>query len=150
VQNIHDFIAQMIDEGYTVRADEHGADPDLIAPDGRPVESWREDDPYDVRMTREEYEEQKYLLQVELLKLQYWTLDHGHKHVIVFEGRDAARAAPSRVIGSTEPLHARVVAPDLTTAAGSVVLPAARVAAPRPARSCSSTGPGTTAPTWNS
>ena len=112
MQNIHDFIAQMIDEGYTVRADQHGADPDLIAPDGRPVESWREDYPYDERMTREEYEEQKYLLQVELLKLQYWTLDHGHKHVIVFEGRDAAGKGGTikRVTEHLNPRYARVVA----------------------------------------
>ena len=39
---------------------------------------------------RNEYEEQKRLLQIELLKLQKWSQANGHRHVIVFEGRDAA------------------------------------------------------------
>ena len=62
---------------------------DLIAPDGSAVETWREDYPYEERMSREEYELEKYNLQVELLKLQYWGEDTGQRHIIVFEGRDA-------------------------------------------------------------
>ena len=54
------------------------------------METWRDDYPYDARMSREEYELEKYRLQVELLKFQYWSQDHDLKHVIVFEGRDAA------------------------------------------------------------
>jgi polyphosphate kinase 2 len=62
----------------------------LIAPGGRAVETWREDYPYDELMSRNGYEVEKYLLQIELLKFQYWTIDTGAKHVVVFEGRDAA------------------------------------------------------------
>ncbi len=35
-------------------------------------------------------QEQKRLLQIELLKLQKWSQSNGRRHVIVFEGRDAA------------------------------------------------------------
>src|SRR6476646_3504781 len=41
-------------------------------------------------MWRNEDEEQKRLLQIELLKLQKWSQSNGLRHVIVFEGRDAA------------------------------------------------------------
>ena len=50
--------------GYTVSHDDHGSDPDLIDPGGSAVATWREDYPYDERMGREEYETQKYLLQI--------------------------------------------------------------------------------------
>ena len=83
------YIDQLRTEGYTVR-DDHGDDPVLIAPGGKAVETWREDYPYDELMTRNGYEVEKYLLQIELLKFQYWTIDSGAKHVVVFEGRDAA------------------------------------------------------------
>jgi polyphosphate kinase 2 len=83
------YIDQLRTEGYTVR-DDHGDDPVLIAPGGKAVETWREDYPYDELMTRNGYEVEKYLLQIELLKFQYWTIDTGAKHVVVFEGRDAA------------------------------------------------------------
>ncbi len=83
------YIDQLRTEGYTVR-DDHGDDPVLIAPGGKAVETWREDYPYDELMTRNSYEVEKYLLQIELLKFQYWTIDTGAKHVVVFEGRDAA------------------------------------------------------------
>jgi polyphosphate kinase 2 (PPK2 family) len=65
-------------------------DPVLLDPAGRAVDTWRENDPYDERMPRDEYDEQKYLLQVELLKFQSWATQVGGKHVILFEGRDAA------------------------------------------------------------
>ena len=41
------------------------------------------------------YEQQKYALQIELLKFQDWAQETGTKHVIVFEGRDAGKAARS-------------------------------------------------------
>ena len=60
-------------QGYTVRDDDDD-DPVLVRqPDGTEVDTWRENYPYDERMSREDYDEQKYLLQVELLKLQRWT-----------------------------------------------------------------------------
>ncbi len=112
VTAVNDFIQSMIDNGYSVRTDEHGSDPDLVGPDGEPVDSWREDFPYEERMTREEYDHQKYLLQVELLKLQYWTQDQGLKHVVIFEGRDAAGKGGTikRFTEHLNPRAARVVA----------------------------------------
>ena len=62
----------------------------LLWPDGTPVDTWREDYPYDERMTREYYEHHKRLLQIELVKLQNWVKDTGQRIVLVFEGRDAA------------------------------------------------------------
>ena len=88
-ENLREFIDKLRDGGYTV-SDGHTNDPDLIDPQGRAVETWREDYPYETRMTREEYELEKYRLQIELLKLQYWGEDTGQRHIIVFEGRDAA------------------------------------------------------------
>lgn len=87
--NLREFIDRLVNAGYTV-GDPEGTDPALVDPQGRAVETWREDYPYEQLMDRDEYEEQKYKLQVELLKLQYWGQDHGKKHLIVFEGRDAA------------------------------------------------------------
>lgn len=87
--NLRAYIDKLRTEGYTVR-DDHGDDPMLIAPNGDAVETWREDYPYPQLMSRNSYEVEKYLLQIELLKFQYWSMDTGAKHVIVFEGRDAA------------------------------------------------------------
>src|ERR1700754_5362726 len=75
--------------GYTVD-DEDDDDPVLLDRDGNPVETWRERYPYDERMPRSEYEPLKRRLQIELLKLQKWSKHSGARHVIVFEGRDAA------------------------------------------------------------
>ena len=47
-------------------------DPVLLTPDGQPVDTWREGYPYEERMSREEYDRTKRLLQIELLKLQKW------------------------------------------------------------------------------
>ena len=65
-------------------------DPVLLLPDGRPVDTWREDYPYDHRMSREDYDREKRLLQIELLKLQHWCKASGERVVILFEARDAA------------------------------------------------------------
>ncbi|MGU3436604.1 polyphosphate kinase 2 [Actinomycetes bacterium M1A6_2h] len=75
---------------FTVRDDDDDDPVLLTVPGGDVVDTWREDYPYAERMTRDEYEMQKRLLQIELLKLQMWTKDTGKRHVIVFEGRDAA------------------------------------------------------------
>jgi polyphosphate kinase len=58
--------------------------------DGRRVDTWREGYPYAERMSREEYDRTKRLLQIELLKLQRWIRETGARVVLVFEGRDAA------------------------------------------------------------
>jgi polyphosphate kinase len=65
-------------------------DPVLLWADGTPVDTWRQDYPYDERMTREYYDQHKRLLQIELVKLQNWVKDTGLRIVIIFEGRDAA------------------------------------------------------------
>jgi polyphosphate kinase 2 len=110
-QRLREYIDQIRTEGYTVR-DDHGSDPDLIDPGGRAVETWREEYPYQERMDRDEYEVQKYLLQIELLKFQYWVIDTGRKHVVVFEGRDAAGKGGTikRFMEHLNPRAARVVA----------------------------------------
>src|SRR3954466_14602470 len=109
--SLREYIDSLEREGYTVR-DDHGDDPVLIRPDGRAVETWREDYPYDALMTRNDYEVEKYLLQIELLKFQYWVIDSNARHVIVFEGRDAAGKGGTikRFIEHLNPRAARVVA----------------------------------------
>jgi len=107
-----EYLDDLISTGFGVRHDEHGSDPDLIGPDGDPIESWREDFPYAERMERDAYEEQKYALQIELLKLQNWIAETGQKHVILFEGRDAAGKGGTikRFMEHLNPRSARVVA----------------------------------------
>jgi polyphosphate kinase 2 len=75
--------------GYRV-ADDDDDDPVLLNADGTPVDTWRENYPYDERMPRQEYDHQKRLLQIELLKLQNWCKSTGERLVVLFEGRDAA------------------------------------------------------------
>jgi polyphosphate kinase 2 len=97
--------------GLTV-VDTDDDDPVLLWPDGTPVDTWREDYPYDERMTRDYYEHAKRLLQIELVKLQNWVKDTGQKIVIVFEGRDAAGKGGTikRFTEHLNPRGARVVA----------------------------------------
>jgi polyphosphate kinase len=75
--------------GYRV-ADDDDDDPVLLNADGTPVDTWREDYPYDERLSRQDYDREKRLLQIELLKLQNWCKSTGERLVILFEGRDAA------------------------------------------------------------
>ncbi|MBW9210548.1 polyphosphate kinase 2 [Mumia sp. zg.B21] len=112
IQNFREYLEDLVVAGYTVRHDGHGSDPDLIDPGGHPIETWREDYPYTTRMDRDHYEAEKYRLQVELLKFQYWAQDSGTKHVILFEGRDAAGKGGTikRFTEHLNPRSARVVA----------------------------------------
>ncbi|MGY1840354.1 MULTISPECIES: polyphosphate kinase 2 [unclassified Modestobacter] len=89
-------------------------DRELFDPEGNRVDSWREGFPYDERLPRREYEVQKRLLQIELLKLQGWVKATGQKLVIVFEGRDAAGKGGTikRFTEHLNPRGARVVALD--------------------------------------
>src|SRR3954454_14409489 len=75
--------------GYRV-ADDDDDDPVLLNADGSPVDTWRDDYPYDERLPRAEYDHHKRVLQIELLKLQNWCKTTGEQIVILFEGRDAA------------------------------------------------------------
>ena len=87
-------------------------DPVLRNADGSMVDTWREEYPYPARLTREEYDHKKRLLQVELLKLQYWVQDSGYRIVVLFEGRDAAGKGSTikRFMEHLNPRTARVVA----------------------------------------
>lgn len=110
--DFREYIDRLRESGYSVLPDVAGSDPDLIDPGGSAVETWREDYPYDERMERDEYEQEKYALQVELLKFQYWTQDSGARHIIVFEGRDAAGKGGTikRFEEHLNPRHLRTVA----------------------------------------
>jgi polyphosphate kinase 2 len=92
--------------------DDDDDDPILLFRDGRPVDTWREDYPYDERMPRAEYDRDKRLLQIELLKLQYWIKSSGERLVIFFEGRDAAGKGGTikRFMEHLNPRGAQVVA----------------------------------------
>src|SRR4051794_24000876 len=69
--------------------DDSDDDDPVLVSNGEHVDTWREGYPYDERMSREQYEKEKRLLQIELLKLQNWVKASGEKIVILFEGRDA-------------------------------------------------------------
>ena len=109
--DVREYIDRLHIDGHTIGED-HDDDPVLIDPDGRAVDTWRENYPYDERMSREEYDEAKYLLQVELLKFQTWAADTGGKHVLLFEGRDAAGKGGTikRFMEHLNPRYARTVA----------------------------------------
>ncbi|HEY0499984.1 MAG TPA: polyphosphate kinase 2 [Kutzneria sp.] len=96
---------------------EDGDDPILRRPDGTVVDTWRENYPYDTRLSREEYDLVKRLLQIELLKMQYWIKETGSRMVIACEGRDAAGKGGTikRFTEHLNPRGARVVALDKPT-----------------------------------
>src|ERR1700726_3700523 len=67
--------------GLRVDDDDEHDDPVLRWPDGRVVDTWREDYPYPERMTRHQYEYEKRPLQIELVKLQNWVKATGERLV---------------------------------------------------------------------
>ena len=97
-----DFVVEELDDD----------DPILRSVDGRIVDTWRESYPYQERISVEEYEYEKRLLQIELLKMQNWIKASGARLVILFEGRDAAGKGGTikRFMEHLNPRHARVVA----------------------------------------
>ncbi len=79
------------------------------------ADNWRQGGyPYKYRMYRKDYEEQKFILQTELLKLQNWMKDARQRLVLLFEGRDAAGKGGTikRFMEHLNPRGARVVALD--------------------------------------
>jgi polyphosphate kinase len=99
------------EHGYTVD-DTDDDEPVLLDEDGNHIETWRERYPYDHRISNEEYDRLKRRLQIELLKLQNYARRTGARHVIVFEGRDAAGKGGTiqRFMEHLNPRSARVVA----------------------------------------
>ena len=77
-----------------------------------PLADLPENYPYTTRITRSDYEKQKQLLQIELLKVQSWVKDTGQKIVCLFEGRDAAGKGGTikRFMEHLNPRGARVIA----------------------------------------
>ena len=98
--------------GFAI-VDDDDDDPILLTlPERNVVDTWREDYPYDERMSRREYEVTKRRLQIELLKLQKWSKQTGQRHLLLFEGRDAAGKGGTikRFNEHLNPRGARVVA----------------------------------------
>ena len=82
-------------------------------PDQELAPNWREGSyPYRNLLRRATYEQDKFRLQVELLKLQAWVKETGQRLVILFEGRDAAGKGGTikRFMEHLNPRGARVVA----------------------------------------
>jgi polyphosphate kinase 2 len=85
----------------------------VVHPDEALAADWRSGAyPYKNLLSRRVYESNKYLLQVELLKLQAWAKETGQRVVILFEGRDAAGKGGTikRMMEHLNPRGARVVA----------------------------------------
>jgi polyphosphate kinase len=80
-------------------------------------ETWRQDYPYEKRMTEKEYQKAKRSLQIELLKMQGWVKSNQAKVALLFEGRDAAGKGGTikRFTENLNPRGARVVALDKPT-----------------------------------
>ncbi|HUB41419.1 MAG TPA: polyphosphate kinase 2 [Streptosporangiaceae bacterium] len=104
---LDDLAAQL---GLRIRQGKNG--PVLVQRDGRVAETWRQDFPYDERLSRKKYDKEKSRLQIELLKLQRHIKAVGGRLVIVFEGRDAAGKGGTikRFTENLNPRGARVVA----------------------------------------
>jgi polyphosphate kinase len=104
---LHDLAAEL-----GLRIEEGKRHPVLVGADGKPVQTWREDYPYDKRLGRKDYEKSMRGLQIELLKLQRSVKATGRRLVIVFEGRDAAGKGGTirRFTENLNPRGARVVA----------------------------------------
>ncbi len=107
--------SDLVEELGELRVDDSDDDdPVLLKADGSPIDTWLEDFPYHHRMHRSDYDRSKRLLQIELLKMQYWVKETGQRVAIVFEGRDAAGKGGTikRFIEHLNPRGSRVVALD--------------------------------------
>ncbi|MGW7281346.1 polyphosphate kinase 2 [Streptomyces sp. NPDC054844] len=101
-----------------LRVDERRPEkPILLNAQGSPIDTWRENHPYDRKVRRSDYERQKRVLQIELLKMQRWAKETGQRIVVLCEGRDAAGKGGTiqRFTERLNPRGARVVALDKPT-----------------------------------
>ncbi len=102
------------------------------------------------KVPRAVYEAELLRLQTELVKLQEWVRAEGARLVVVFEGRDAAGKG-STIKRVTEYLNPGSPGSRRSRSPPNANAPSGTSSAMRstcrpPVRSCSSTGPGTTAP----
>jgi len=90
---------------------EDGTERTVLLP-GPEQETWRQDYPYEKKMTEKEYQKAKRSLQIELLKMQGWVKATQAKVALLFEGRDAAGKGGTikRFTENLNPRGARVVA----------------------------------------
>lgn len=58
LHDVRAYIDRLGIDGHTI-GDDHDDDPVLIDPHGKAVDTWRENYPYDERLPRAEYDEQK-------------------------------------------------------------------------------------------
>ncbi len=109
--DVRRYIDELHIDGHVIGED-YDDDPILMDKHGRAVDTWRENYPYPERMDRETYDVEKYRLQVELLKLQNHIAATGERHVLLFEGRDAAGKGGTikRFMEHLNPRYAHVVA----------------------------------------
>ena len=109
--------------------------------------------PHSKKMKTDDYEAEIAALHIELVKLQAWVKETGERVAIVFEGRDAAGKGGTikRFREYLNPRGARVVALSKPSDVerGQWYSSAISSTCRRRARSCFSTGVGTTAPWLN-
>ena len=96
------------------------------------------------------YQAELFRLQTELVKLQEWVRETGARVVIIFEGRDAAGKGGTikRITEYLSPRIARIAARRTASRASGITSATSPTCLPR-ARSCCSTGPGTTVQAWS-
>ncbi|MCD1264802.1 polyphosphate kinase 2 [Shinella sumterensis] len=86
---------------------------DPVLPDWIEEKAFGSDDyPYDKKLDNKEYEKTLKLLQIELVKVQFWQQKTGKRIMAVFEGRDAAGkgGAIHATMSYMNPRSARIVA----------------------------------------
>jgi polyphosphate kinase 2 len=91
---------------------EEGGESETVSLPNPDQDTWRQDYPYDTKMTEKEYQAAKRSLQIELLKMQGWVKATQAKVALLFEGRDAAGKGGTikRFTENLNPRGARVVA----------------------------------------
>jgi polyphosphate kinase 2 len=105
-------------ENRAVELDIHGKKrifdiDDPVLPDWIEEKAFGSDDyPYDKKLDNKEYEKTLKLLQIELVKVQFWQQKTGKRIMAVFEGRDAAGkgGAIHATMSYMNPRSARIVA----------------------------------------
>jgi len=95
-----------------IPARDGGDEPETVMLPHPDQPTWRQDYPYETRMTEKEYQKAKRSLQIELLKMQSWVKATQAKVTCLFEGRDAAGKGGTikRFTENLNPRGARVVA----------------------------------------